>query len=680
MPFKLLTHTKNWLKAQPGEMALILALGLLGLATGWWARIIILDDALITYRVAENLAYGRGFVYNVGERVQVTTTPLYALVLAVGTWVFGDAPTAALVLNISLAALIPILAYVLGRRLSGRITGLAGAVLLAFSPLLVMAFSMESYLYVTLILASMVAYTAARQRLAGMFVGATALVRGDGVLLGAVLLTYDLLAHRRLRWRLILPAVTIPAAWYLFAVFYYGSPFPATLGAKVAQGELNWLGVRFLDGLLAYWDTWIRVQSHDVFYLAPLLMIIGLVPVVRAERPWLIMIGRDVLYVIGFTALAVPTTAWYYAPLMPGVALLTARGIQFTAQGLTNLGLKSVISVMSGWPPSNSPHRGNRPTSPPLGGIEGGLSAKRGGATTGHIFLQYVLAAGLVTLLLTGLYPVTAAIVQQSPDWKAQVYPDTARWIAANTNDAANLATIDIGHLGYWSKKHVIDIVGLAQPDVGPQIARGDFGYAIRHYRPDMVLIGHSWLPEVQRTEWFQTNYAPRRYFKFKTLDEPLLLFSRPQGVKVQPDSIPATAIQPLEVDFNRQIILTGYHLKQPLSPGSPMNLTLFWQAAAPIAVDFTVFVQLLDPNNRIVAQKDNKPQDGFYGTLYWQPGEVVIDLHSVLIPPDIPPGQYNLLLGFYETETGLRLQILDETGAFKSDHVRLTGIKVQSP
>ena len=69
--------------------------------------------------------------------------------------VFGAAPRAALLFNLSLSVLIPVLAYDLGRRLAGRITGFGGALLLVLSPFLVMAFSMESYLYVTLILASM---------------------------------------------------------------------------------------------------------------------------------------------------------------------------------------------------------------------------------------------------------------------------------------------------------------------------------------------------------------------------------------------------------------------------------------------------------------------------------------------------------------------------------------------
>ena len=40
------------------------------------------DDALIIFRYAENLAAGNGFVYNPGEHVLGTTTPLYTLLLA----------------------------------------------------------------------------------------------------------------------------------------------------------------------------------------------------------------------------------------------------------------------------------------------------------------------------------------------------------------------------------------------------------------------------------------------------------------------------------------------------------------------------------------------------------------------------------------------------------------------
>lgn len=648
MPFILLEKFKQWFKANPFDAAFLAALGLVGLGTGLWASVIILDDAMITFRVAENLAYGRGFVYNLGERVQVTTTPLYTLILVPGVWLFGSAPRAALVLNIILSGLIAALAYDVGRRLSGRMTGIGGALLLTLAPLLIIAFSMESYLYAALLLASLDAYAARRWRIAGILAGLTALVRGDGVLLGACMLTYDFLATRRLRWSLIIPAVTIPAGWYLFAVLYYGSPFPATLKAKAAQGEFNWLGQRFADGFWAYWHEWIRENDYDLFYLFPILMLIGAISILWQERTWLILIARDILYVTAFVSLAVPAAEWYYAPLIPGVALLTARGVQGIAEAVAWLIRQA--------------------------GRQSEVLAK-----LAH-FVSVGTAIVLIAILLKTLYPASKAIVQANPNWKAQVYPTAGRWIAQNTNTSARLATIDIGHLGYWSGRQIIDIVGLAQPDVAPHIAQGDFGYAIRHYQPELVLIGYAWLPEVQAAPWFQENYVARHYFQFKTLDAPLVLFSRRGGVKVQPATIPPEEVQPMAVDFNRQIRLTGYHLNQPLTPGGELKLTLFWQAETPIAVDFTVFVQMVGPADQILAQSDGKPQEGFYPTLSWQPGEAIIDQHTFPLPGDIAPGSYDLLVGFYEVENGQRLQILDDAGVFQSDYVRLSGIQVQAP
>ncbi len=631
---------KGWttLKHNPLDAGLLLAVGLLGLWSGIWARHIIADDAMITFRVAENLAAGRGLVFNPGEVVQVTTTPLYAVIVAAGSWLFGSAPPAALALNIMLAALNPMLTFDVGRRLGGRITGLSGALLLTVAPLLVIAFSMESYLYVFLILASMDAYAARRYGLAGVMLGITGLLRGDAVLLGASMLTFDTLAHRHLRWRLIVPAIGLPALWLLFATVYYGSPFPATLQAKTAQGQFNWLGAYFISGLVDYWEDWMEA-GHTWLWLLPGLYLVGLISAVGRNRTWLVLIGRDALYVAGFELLRVTFAEWYYAPLTPGLALIIGHSIQFLADGAAAL----VASV-----------------------TRSGPRARRG--------VAWGIAVALLATLLTTLYPITRDIVAENPDWKALVYPPAARWIVRNTTPETTLATIDIGHLGYWSGRHIIDIVGLAQPDVAPAIAQGDFGYAIRQYQPDLVLLGATWLAEVQSSDWFQRDYPPRHTLRLEGMSEPLILFSRREGVRVNTETFPAADITPLDVDFNRQIRLTGYHIAQPVEAGLPLQLTLFWEATAPIEVDFTVFAQLVDAAGNIIGQGDGKPQRGYYPTPYWQPGELITDPHPIPVPVDAPAGTATVLVGLYDGN-GSRLQILDAAGEFAGDHVRLPGI-----
>jgi hypothetical protein len=54
------------------------------------------DDAWITYRYAENLATGNGFVYNTGEYVEGSTAPLLVLLLSLFRWLGISIPAASL--------------------------------------------------------------------------------------------------------------------------------------------------------------------------------------------------------------------------------------------------------------------------------------------------------------------------------------------------------------------------------------------------------------------------------------------------------------------------------------------------------------------------------------------------------------------------------------------------------
>src|SRR5687767_7427050 len=61
---------------------LIFAVSAVAVIARVWLGPYVADDAYITFRYSENLAAGRGFAYNPPDRVQGTTAPLYALILA----------------------------------------------------------------------------------------------------------------------------------------------------------------------------------------------------------------------------------------------------------------------------------------------------------------------------------------------------------------------------------------------------------------------------------------------------------------------------------------------------------------------------------------------------------------------------------------------------------------------
>lgn len=95
---------------------------------------------------------------------------------------------------------------------------------------------------------------------------------------------------------------------------------------------------------------------------------------------------------------------------------------------------------------------------------------------------------------------------------------------------------------------------------------------------------------------------------------------------------------------------------------GDSVIVTLVWQAAARIAGNYTVFVHLLDPDGRIVAQSDHVPA-GDYDTNRWLPGEVVVDDHRLALPDHLASGVYQVVAGMYEPIGGRRLQAASSDG-----------------
>lgn len=153
------------------------------------------------------------------------------------------------------------------------------------------------------------------------------------------------------------------------------------------------------------------------------------------------------------------------------------------------------------------------------------------------------------------------------------------------------------------------------------------------------------------------------------------------ERVKVTPNTYPTVQVpNRLDADLDGQATLLGYQVdRQEIAPGEQVNITLYWTAQVPVAADYTVFVHLAAPSGPPHAQDDGQPQRGTYPTTFWDVGEVVVDPHAILIPGDLPPGDYPLVAGMYLLETGARLRWLAEDGSARSDAVPLMNLEVKS-
>jgi len=93
------------------------------------------------------------------------------------------------------------------------------------------------------------------------------------------------------------------------------------------------------------------------------------------------------------------------------------------------------------------------------------------------------------------------------------------------------------------------------------------------------------------------------------------------------------------------------------------LRLTLVWQSAGPSAIPYKVFVHLVGSDGQIRAQQDNPPVQGTYPTNQWQVGELIVDQYRLEFPPAARAGNYELRLGLYQGETGLRLPVSGSDG-----------------
>jgi arabinofuranosyltransferase len=201
----------------------------------------IADDAFITFRYTDNLIKGHGLVFNLGDRVEGFTSPLWTLLLAaLGSLQLDLLPTARL-LGIASGLLAIVLLHQLAAHLCRRedlpAVPLAVAALLASSGSFACwaGSGMETPFFVCLIVAAFLAFYCDRYWLSAVVTLACALTRPEGLLIALLLAFYQgYSAHRKQRpWKgWLLLCVAGVTTLFLGRYLYYGDLLPNTFYAK----------------------------------------------------------------------------------------------------------------------------------------------------------------------------------------------------------------------------------------------------------------------------------------------------------------------------------------------------------------------------------------------------------------------------------------------------------------
>jgi arabinofuranosyltransferase len=398
----------------------------------------VVDDAWITYAYARNLARGHGICFNPGEHVEGCTAFLHMVLLAPFTFFVERLDIVALVINVAAWSAVTLIAWDLIRERGGKPVGVLGYFAAAF---ILMGFSGSAWTYsgMEMPLVGLAWLGAARLHLwerehgklpiaSALVTVAAGLLRPDGILVAITLALSTWVDNdRRLQWK---KAITYSAivlglfgGYWLWRWSYFGYFLPNTFYAKVTHTSLSLTmsGVKYL----ARWFFGMGV---------PLL---GTVAMIYAwgRRPlprWVVVLMGLVGTSIGYVLLVGGDFFSFHRYLVPSYAPMVLVAWWFGVGALAKrreVGDKKLRS---------------RPA---------------------RIVLAVVAFAVLQLVYFVGRVPpqglVHGFIVENTQDWAL-----VAKQLRKYTPEGAEIATLPIGAMGYFSHRYILDLVGLTDTHI----------------------------------------------------------------------------------------------------------------------------------------------------------------------------------------------------------------------
>lgn len=140
-------------------------------------------------------------------------------------------------------------------------------------------------------------------------------------------------------------------------------------------------------------------------------------------------------------------------------------------------------------------------------------------------------------------------------------------------------------------------------------------------------------------------------------------------------------------VNFDEAVQLLGAQWLNPtLKAGETAELLTIWLVSDPtragptvppaFTTDAVLFTHVLNSDGSILAQHDSLEAPSWG----WQPGDLILQIHPVFIPPGTPSGSYETAVGLYDRTSWERLPILDSSGAILDTHTLVSPLTINHP
>lgn len=432
------------------------------------------DDAWIHQTFARNLIARGELAYNVGEPSTASTSPLwtvlagggYLLPLGFRPWVYA--------LGLLFLGLTSLTGYLLCQRLFPHRASLPGLAALAillewrlnWAALSGMETALFTFVCLTIIYLVTVSLTErltpSRLCLLGVMAGLATVVRPEGVVLAVM--AFGALVWRGQAWRWVASAILISLFVVLpvatFNQVAAGTPLPSTFYAKhAAYSQL--LGPGFV---VAYLGRAIATLASG-----PLVMLLPGVAFVILRLAG--RFARWPLFSPGTPIPASKSTSRHVTPSPSGKGEGRVEGFWTDAAPIVFIGLWVTVTLglyMVRLPALYHHGRYLMPLIPPL--LVVGLGGLAGLLELGRFRILPRLYGGLAVLVFLVLW-VNGAVVY---GWDVKFIDDeqveTAWWLRDNSLEGALVATHDVGAIGYFSGRAILDTAGLITPELAPYV------------------------------------------------------------------------------------------------------------------------------------------------------------------------------------------------------------------
>lgn len=406
----------------------------------------IVDDAYITFRYADNLVAGLGFVYNPGQYVLGTSSPLFGWLLAAFGLVKISAPHAAFFLSLVATLITLVLIFGVMADAGLREEGYLACALYAIAPFSVTyaVSGMETAIYLLLVV-SLLAFPKAPSWRVAVLGTLCMLCRPEGVLAVAVVLAARTASDPRQLKRDLPYFVGLGVPYLLFLSVYYGQWLPQSILAK-AQLKRG-AGVSFTKLFDFLGHGWPAVQTLLVLPAAYALRKKGTPLPLKLWFIW-----GAVYMAVFLAANAFTDFPWYFSPIFLVQTIAAGCGLAWV--------LHKTVPKM-----------------------------------------QTVVCACLLGLGLANGVRHEHTLASQVKGREA-LYKAVGSALRAQTTGHGVLAATEVGTLGYYYKGPMLDLVGLVSPEV---IELGPLEALKKSRATYLVTYDTHW--GLAGEEWFRSHY-----------------------------------------------------------------------------------------------------------------------------------------------------------------------------